>query len=389
MGVESSDRQHRAQRRRTRALPGAFAAALCFGGTLSLLGAGASGAVPVAAAVADGQLYFTTYRPATVDVAHFTYRAGRLRIVSHGVIAHLVGADGILFAPDGRLVVGGSTTGKVFIVDPTTHAVSSLGTGVPHAMHLAISPDGGELYTAGEPGALARLSLSPGSDGRVVPVHGATGVVTALAFGPAGQVLYTRSAPGGRGSIGTIDLASGATHVLLANSAAAHGIVYDPWSHSYIVVGGDAAIQLPVSDPARVESELVVPGARFDQAAVTGHGQVLIASNLGEVVLIDYASTGRIGNLRDRVARAPLATNLDDVAPLSGEGAPPLPTSAGLRRLAGGSALGAGIALGSSLSLLSWRRRRAERRARRRAATRALPRWDRRRRQQDTGRTFR
>jgi hypothetical protein len=169
--------------------------------------------------------------------------------------------------------------------------------------------------------------------------------------------------------------------VLLRNIAAAHGIVFDSWSNSYIIVGGDEAVQLPATNPSRVESELMVPGVRFDQAAVTGRGQVLMASNLGQLVLVDYSRTGRIGDVADHVVQRHLAVNLDDVAPLVGPGARPIQTGAHLRRLAGGFALALGGLLGAPLALGAKLRSARARRARVRAKTRSLPRWDRRRRQ--------
>ncbi len=352
---------------------GVAAVILAVAGAATIASAGADTVIPSTAASAAGTLYFTTYLPPTIDEVGFSYRQGVLHLSTPQQIARPPGADGVLFDTTGRLIVGGQDTGKVFVVDPSTGGVVGIPAGIPGSFHLALSPDGHILYTAGEPGALAAIPLDPVQAGRPVPLHGANTSVTQLAFGPGGQVVYTSSAPNGRGDIGLVNLATGATQQLFHDVAAAHGIVYDPWSRSYLVCGGDELIQLPASDPRRVVSELVEPGDQFDQAAVTGHGQVLVASNTGTLVFDDYSTTGRVGNLANRVIQEHLAHNLDDVAPLIGPGARPVATSARTRRLAGGGALVAAILLAGGLAA-SWERQRRRRRPRQRR----LPRWDRR-----------
>lgn len=355
------------------------ASLLGLGGIVALAGAGPDSAVPQGSATASGRLYFTTFHPPTVDAVDFSYRAKRLRLSKPSVVAHLPGADGVLFGPDGHLLVGGVHTGNVFSIDPTSGAVTAMPAGIPASMHLTLSPDGRTLYTSGEPGRLVALPLSPPGPGRVIRLHGATTQITALAFGPHGQVLYTDSNPLGRGSIGLVNLATGLTRRLFANVVGAHGIVYDPWTDAYLVVGGDVALQLAASDPHRIESEVVLRNNRFDQAAVTGRGQVLIASNLGKIVLIDYSKSGRIGDVANTVDQVHLAHFLDDVAPLIGPGARPVPTSAHLRRLAGGGAIGMSALLAGASGVV-WERRRKRRRRLERPRARPLPRWDRRRR---------
>jgi hypothetical protein len=64
-------------------------------------------------------------------------------------------------------------------------------------------------------------------------------------------------------------------------------------------------------------------GDEFDQSAADGHGHIFVASNNGNLVAIDYDSTGLIGT--GTLGEAFLASNLDDVAPLSGAGGTPVP----------------------------------------------------------------
>ena len=351
---------------------------LGIGGTVALLGAGPDSVIPSASAVAAGQLYFTTFRPPTVEQVTFSYHAGHLQLADPHIITHLPRADGVLFGANGRLFVGGVRTGMVYSVNPHTRAFKTFSSGVAGSMHLALSLDGGTLYTSGEPGALAALPLNPTQPGHQIVLHGSTTAVTALAFGPGHQVLYTVSPFQGQGDIGLINLATGQTRSLFHHIVGAHGILYDPWSRSYLVVGGDVVLQLPATNPAHIESEVILRGNSFDQAAVTGRGQVLIASNSGSLVLIDYSRTGHVGDVANTVVDAYLARNLDDVAPLIGPGARPVATSAQLRDLVGAGAL-ATSALAIIALVLSTQRRRRKEQAQR-PKNRQLPRWDRRRR---------
>src|SRR5579863_1633562 len=353
------------------------------GGIVLLVTAGPNSIIPSASATGD--LYFTTTQPPTVDQVNFSYQSGHLVLGSHSSVVQLRGADGLLFAPDGRLLVGGVRTGDVFAVDPHTGAVSAIPAGVPESAHLALSPDGGTLFTSGEPGQLARIPLNPEGPGQAIALHGSTTAVTGLAFGPGNQVMYTDSPPDGFGSIGLLNLSTGETRRLFGNMFGAHGIVYDSFSKSYIVVGYDVVLQIAAADPTQIESEAVLHGNHFDQEAVTGRGQVIIASHNGSLVLIDYASSGHVGNVSNPVFSRHLANNLDDIAPLVGPGARPIATSARTRRLAGGSALAASLVLLVALSVrYEWQRRRT-RPPRPERDRQQLPRWDRRRHRSSSG----
>ncbi len=367
-------------RRRAGALVGALVVVLGVGGATAMATAGPTTVVPSTAPIAAGTLYFTRFHPPSVNRVAFSYRDRHLHLATPTEVARVPGADGIVTGPDGHLLLGGVHTGEIFSVDPSSGAFTAVATGIAAAMHLSISPDGRTLYTAGEPGTLAALPLNPLGPGHEIPIHGATDAVTALAFGPNGQVLYTDSPPAGRGSIGLIDLATGQTTLLFANLTGAHGIVYDPWSRTYLVVGGDVALQISPDDLHHIESELALPGNRFDQAAVTGRGQVLIASNLGALVLVDYSKTGRIGDTADVVISRNLAQNLDDVAPLIGPGAPPVPTGAAVRADVGLAAVLVALALLVGVLVVAGRSRRRTK-PKRHTPRRSLPRWDRRRRE--------
>jgi WD40 repeat protein len=317
----------------------------------------------------SGDLFFTTYQPATVQRATYSYVRGNLHLSPPRLVARLPGADGAVFSPDGHLLVGGGDSGTVQSVDVTTGAVRSVPVGAPASFMLATDASGATLYTSGLPGQLATVPLSPLGAGRRVPITGDDLTITGVAFAPDGTALYTSSGPDGRGNVGLLDLARGRTARLLSNVAAAHGIIYDPFTDSFLTDGGDEVLQLPARDPRHIASELTVPGTRLDQGTVDGHGRVFLASNDGRMVLVDYSSTRRVGDLSNRTVVQPLVTDLDDVAPLVGPGAPPAPATTPWWGTAGVGAL-----VGAFLLWL-WpavRRIRAWRASRRLA----LPKWD-------------
>lgn len=321
-------------------------------------------------------MWFTTYSPPTVQRVSVRDAYGKLSMGTPVVVAALPGADGLAFSPSGDLVVGGQATGQVFDVKPSG-SYRAVAAGTKDAYLVDVDPSGRSLYSSGLPGTLVELPVNPLGPGHTVRLTGDDKVVTALAFGPNGQTLYTASSPGGIGSIGTLDLGTGRTHRLFSATPGAHGIAYDPYTGTYIVVGASTVLQLPASDPSKVVSQFSDPGMRFDQVAVTGNGQALVASNTGYLVMIDYSATKRVGDISNRVSTAYLAAHLDDVAPLIGAGAKPLATDAAVLRRDGLTGILAGASLFVVLGGLAVRKRIA---AKPRASrTKKLPRWDRRR----------
>ena len=317
----------------------------------------------------SGDLFFTTYQPATVQRAGYTYVHGALHLSTPVLVARLPGADGAVFSPDGQLLIGGTDSGTVQAVDVTTGAVRPVPVGAPASFMLATDPAGTTLFTSGLPGQLAPVPLNPLGPGRRVPITGDDLSISGVAFAPGGTALYTSSGPDGQGNIGLLDLAHGRTTRLLTHVAAAHGIIYDPFTDSFLTDGGDEVLQLPAHDPGHIASELTVPGTRLDQGTVDGHGRVFLASNDGRMVFVDYSSTRRVGDLSNRTVVEPLVANLDDVAPLVGPGAPPAPATTPWWGTAGLGALVGAFALLVWPALRLVRRRRARRRD-------VLPRWD-------------
>ncbi|HET9731326.1 MAG TPA: hypothetical protein VFP54_01515 [Acidimicrobiales bacterium] len=368
---DSPDGQSLAERRSavTRWIAAAGVGALVVLGVVGVtLGRGSDFGGAVAVGSGGGDLYFTTFKPGTLQKVTYRLEGGQIRFAAPQIIAHPGGADGTVFSPDGRLLVGGGD-GQVYAVDAATGVSTAVRAGTT-AFMLAVEPSGHVVYTAGLPGLLAAVPLRPLAAGRSVPLHGDDTLVTGMAFGPRGQAVYTTSPPAGRGSIGLIDLATGTTRRLFADVPAAHGIIYDPYTNSFLVMGGSTVFQLAGDDPSVILSEATVPATPIDQGAVDGHGHALLACNCGSVVYVDYSASHRIGDVTNTVSARHLVDNLDDVAPLVGPGAQPAPTLARWWRAVGGSSLVLAALIGIGFLVIAWRRR---------SAIGRLPRWDLRR----------
>jgi hypothetical protein len=273
-------------------------------------------AAPVGAAtpaVSAPQLYYTTNFPPRLKVVTYLAEGDRLAFGTPSVVTNLPAADGLAVLADGSILVGGSLTGQVFRVNPDTGTYTSQPAGMPTAYHVSLSADGSTAWTAGLPGQLAALPTKPFGPGKVLHLKGDDLAVTTIGFSPLGT-FYTSSDSRGSGNFGTIDLKRATTKRTLTGQRGAHGFTYDPFTKDVVLVGSYNILQIDPTHPDQVVSERVVPGMAFDQGAVDGQGHLLAASNTGDVVFVDYASTSQVGSKGDTMSKAFLDTNLDDLA---------------------------------------------------------------------------
>jgi hypothetical protein len=260
------------------------------------------------------KLFYTVNSPPALKVAGYAASGGQILVGTTHLVANLPAADGLVFAPDGDLLVGGAKTGKVFKVNPTTGAVTSMPAGVASAFHLSLSPDHTKAWTAGLPGNLATVPLNPFGPGTPVAVHGEDQAITTLGFAPSGA-FYTESSSFGSGNFGTVDLTTMKTQRVQTDLRGAHGFTYDPFTKDILLFGSYSVDQIDPAHPDTLVSLKDVANMAFDQGVADGHGHVLAASNTGYVVLFDYSATGVIGDKTTTVSKAFLDTNLDDIAP--------------------------------------------------------------------------
>src|SRR5262245_5144554 len=113
----------------------------------------------------DVTLYFTTFNGGNnVNSVHFNYNG--LSTVTFGAINNIAatpGADGIIFAPDGDLLIGGQGN-AVYKVNIAAHTYTGVTPNVS-AFHLSLDPSGQAVWAAGIPGALSRVPLNPFANG--------------------------------------------------------------------------------------------------------------------------------------------------------------------------------------------------------------------------------
>ncbi len=276
----------------------------------------------------DGDLYFTRYSgaPNVYTVKYDFDGASTFTLGAPTPIATTVGADGIIFAPDGDLLVGGQGN-RVHKVAPDGSSVTTVTAGGTQSYHLSGDPSLQRIWSGGIPGQLAEIPLNPFANGIPYAMAGDDLGVDTIVFGPGGA-YYTSSAPNGFGWWGSIDLdttAKTATTHRILTAEGTHGAVYDPLTDSFILMGDTQILQLD-SDGSTILSSLNVPGVSFDQGTVDGQGHLFVAdSSGGNLFFLDYEASGLVGGTNNFHTLQFLVGSLDDIAPKVGPGAPPPP----------------------------------------------------------------
>lgn len=310
----------------------------------------------------SGTLFFTTFQvpaipnplgggnlrneaDATIQKVNFSYDGNVTFTLGTPTVVKDFGpngnADGIVFAPNGNLLIGGSTTGNILEVDPTNgNIVHTATVGGNQPFHLSLDPSGTKVYSGGStvnnngdtPGPLGTNPF-PLANGTSTAITGDDTGITQVAFA-AGKVFYTSSGFAGTGDFGTIDLSTGKTTRLIANLPAAHGITFDAFSGDLILAGDSHVSQIDPANPTTVLSDLDLTNddVQLDQVSADGKGHLFVSDNgnvvslaptPGGLVFIDYSEAMRVADTAAFVTDQSLAVALDDLAPLSGPGSPP------------------------------------------------------------------
>jgi len=314
----------------------------------------------------SGTLYFDTLNttipilrptgPATVQSVSYTYDGSSNFMLSTPSLIfndsansnrNTWNADGLIFAPNGNLLVGGSTSQLIWQVTTGGSLVGTASVGGSLPNHLSLSPDGSTIYSGGvsgdSPGPLGITPLSPTfANGTSNNVTGSVTGITQLAF-VNGTAYYTSSPDTGTGNFGTINLSTFVTTQAIANLTAAHGIAFDPYTGDLILAGGTGtSSHVTQINPSnfQIVSDLVVPFSvtMLDQIAVDGKGHLFVtdngnfAGNLpagipGQLFFLDYSQSKLVNSVSNFSAITTMPLGLDDIAPLSGLGSIPEPAS--------------------------------------------------------------
>jgi hypothetical protein len=309
------------------------------------------------AAYADplvGTLFYTTYAGSGNNVHSVDYSYDGSAIVysnNHG-IATTNGADGILFAPNGNLLVGGQGTNRISEITPTGTPVGSVDAGTG-SYHLALGSDAPDatLYNIWNGGCCAAISaitlvgggISASGAGITYTVTGGNSQdIRGIIYDPVNSTWYYGTAPdGGSGDFGTISFSgTTATLTVIATEKFAHGLTFDPYTNTVIFSSDNTISQFDPNTSSFFDFVGLV-GQEFDQSAVDGKGHLFVASNSGDITFVDYSGTGNLSTASYSNTQF-LANFLDDVAPLSGAGSQAIPEP-GTLVLIGAALVGLGV----------------------------------------------
>lgn len=312
-------------------------------GALSL----GSAAILTNADPTQGTVYYTRYNSfQRVNSVDYKYDGTTFSISNNQFLSTLPGADGIIFAPDGDLLVGGQGN-AVYKVKPDGSSFTGVNAGGTSSFHLSPDPSQKNIWSGGIPGQLAEIPLTPFSAGIAYRMAGDETGVDSIIF-RGNSAYYTSSFPNGNGSFGevTFDRVThvATTHRLLSNVIAAHGGAYDSYTDSILLFGDEHITQLKGSSPSTILSDLFIPGASFDQGAVDGKGHTLVADpGHGNIFFLDYSTSGLVADPSNFHDAKFVAYDIDDVAPLSGIGSQnPVPEANTIFGFAGVVTLAAG-----------------------------------------------
>ena len=278
-------------------------------------------------------VYFTTYNGGGQDVwkSVMTYTGNGTNgngTFSSGVPSNLAttpGADGIVMNPNNnQLLIGGQGTGNIYQVPISGGSYTTLNAGMA-TYEITVDPNGNKVWGGGSEGGASTITsvpINPVGSPAVTAVTGTDSTVTHITFVPGqapGMAFYTSGGDDGGGNFGLINLNTGVTTALLTDVQYAHGMVYDPFTGDLIISGGNELVQIDPNTYS-VISTAFFGNDTLDQGAVDGQGHLFWADNGGNLAFVDYSNTGLIGSASDFTSNNFLASFLDDLAPIVGEG---------------------------------------------------------------------
>jgi len=322
-------------------------ASVSFGGAAAIacaVAAGAAHAGPVTLT-----FFYTTdvggedvWKTTATYTGNGTNGNGTFGVAAGTGIAAVPLADGLVFNPNNNFLLVGGQGNSIFQVNPSNGSFTTAAPGMT-AFELTVDPNKQVVWSGGAEVGDPHISSTPinpfGAAGTPVVVSGSVSTITHITFAPnlpTGTAYYTSAAgiSGNSAHFGTINLATGVTTDILTGAGTGalwHGMVLDPFSGDLILAGGNEVVQINPLTDAIISTLLLPAGLNLDLGAVDGQGHILWADNNGVLLFIDYSTTGLVGSANNFVSDNFFQSNIDDIAPLIGAGAPtPEPASMSL-----------------------------------------------------------
>ncbi len=282
-----------------------------------------------------GTLYYTNWCCVANNVNSVTFNYNETtHVATLGVptpVASVNGADGIIFAPNGNLLIGGQNTNRVHEITTGGGFVRDY-TLQDQSYHLALNPNGQFAYTSNFNGPLSVIDLNTNTATLHTIFNSATGApfgITQVAFAANGNVFYVQGSPNGGGNVGFLNLGTYQATPLFggAGIVPAHGLIYDPYTGLMTMFGAGHTGTFD-QNGGNLKVSANAFNCDFDQGAVDGFGHALVAG-CNSLTFLDYSVSGDITN-PDYVFVFGGFAFIDDVAPLVGPGAAPVPEPASL-----------------------------------------------------------
>jgi|KBSSwiStaDraftv2_1062776.scaffolds.fasta_scaffold113482_2 hypothetical protein len=280
--------------------------------------------IPASATDFTGTLYYTNYQGGGTNVNKVPFFYNDVTFIAtlgaKAGVATTPGADGIIFAPNGNLLIGGQGTNAIYEVNPTTGAIVNTATTAGlNSFHLSLDPSGTTIWTSPFGGPLVSVGI-PLSAGTAHTVTGNDTGLTQVAFAPNGNVFYVNGQPNGGGNVGLINMTTFVTTRLFSSVTPAHGMVFDPFTGLITLFGaGQVGSFDTLGGNLKTSASIWTD---FDQGAVDGFGHALIAGG-DAVTFIDYSATHDITSASNHIFHFTGFAFIDDVAPLTGLGSTP------------------------------------------------------------------
>jgi hypothetical protein len=280
--------------------------------------------------VITGFLAYTIYNGTTqpnttisnVKRVAFRYDGKKFTLAASMPLATTTGADGIVTLPSGNIVVG-SEGHQTFLLNPQPGPAKV--APIPNTIisdHVVYDSVRNVIWTSGyasvgSSSGLVEIPLKTFSHAVLRKLKGGDSRITMIAFDSSHNAYYTNSNPQGFGSVGSVNLETFTTVRKIRNLPAAHGIAFDHFTNTLILVGSNHITQIDPKTFSIVSDWKAPPehsALQIDQVAVDGRGHLWATSHDGNLVFIDYSRTRKVANPANYVHFNFIEIKLDDIA---------------------------------------------------------------------------